>query len=774
MNANLKFFRTPIITKFNAYTIGGMEELDKKEMVIRYGAIGFVLGILLTVTVNLMLLHALELDFSFRAIAAMHQQLWFLFVIDILFVPGFLIGIVMGRWWYRQLNILSTRVQQETAKNSEIKSFTQDLIAGDLNTSFSFTHTDKTLSESLNKLKDSLIRNRETERQRRLDERQRNWISEGLAEFGDILRTHSRELEKMTYAVISELVKYLDANQGAIFLADEEDGEKYLHMVACHAYDRKKFPDKRIQWGDGLIGAAAMEKKGYYTDKIQDGYLTITSGLGKANPRFLLIEPLIWNEMVIGVIEMASFKPLEDYKIQFVGRVAENIATTINNMESNLRTEQLLKETQAQADQLASQEEQVRQNMEALKVTQEEAASQAEKFISFTNTVNHTLIRAEYDIDGKLLYANTRFLKKLGYSGNREVEGKHISMFINEKDQSWFNTLWSKLAMGGRHFEGYMKHETKQGQDLWTMATYTCLRREDGTVDKILFLAIDSTEQKKQSLDYEGQVEAIDQLNAKAVFSPDGKLQLSNQLFNNMLKFTEMELEQMNVFDFFGVGEQERFNEVWEKVIQGEAFQGQLKMQSKYEEELWFRATFLSADDMYGEVEKVIFLANEITKEKEMELASRKQHEQLIRKEEELRLASLDLKKKLEETHNLRQEEKLKFTKEVRQYTHVLDELPYSIISINNLGFVLFFNRHAEASWGVKRIEVTGTKVDLLFHRNNTSDIIKSFADPARNKTPGVYPDQELVLPDGNKLRKDFLVIRTDLKDELLFTLVIL
>ncbi len=77
-----------------------------------------------------------------------------------------------------------------------------------------------------------------------------------------------------------------------------------------------------------------------------------------------------------------------------------------------------------------------------------------------------------------------------------------------------------------------------------------------------------------------------------------------------------MELEQMNVFDFFGTGEQERFNEIWENVIRGEAFQGQLKMKSKFEEELWFRATFLSVDDMYGEVEKVIFLANEIPKKK--------------------------------------------------------------------------------------------------------------------------------------------------------------
>jgi len=751
-----------------------MLELDKKEMVIRYGAIGFGLGILLSLLVQMILLQALEMDFSFRAIGVMHRNLWHLYIIDFLFLPGLFAGIVIGNWRFKQMNILSTRVQHETEKNSEINPFINALIAGDLNTSISFTHTDQMLSESLNKLKDSLIRNREMERQRRLDERQRNWISEGLAEFGDILRTHSREIKPMANAVISGMVRYLEANQGAIFLTEEEEGEKYLQMVACHAYNRKKFPDKRIQWGDGLIGAAAMEKKGYYTDKIQDGYLTITSGLGKANPKFLIIEPLLWNEMVFGIMEIASFKPLEDYKLQFVGRVAENIANTIHTMESNLRTEQLLKETQAQADQLFIQEEHVRQNMDELKITQEEAARQAEKFISFTNTVNHTLMRAEYDTGGTLLYANTRFLKRLGYSGNREVEGKNISMFINEKDHSWFNALWSKLARGGRHFEGYMKHETKVGQDLWTMATYTCMRREDGSVEKILFLAIDSTEQKKQSLDYEGQVEAIDRLNAKAVFSPDGKLQISNQLFNKTLKYTEMELQQMNVFDFFEAGEQERFNEIWEKTIQGDAFQGQLKMQSKYEEDLWFRATFLSADDMYGEVEKVIFLANEITKEKEMEFASRKQHEQLIRKEEELRLASLDLKKKLEETNQQRKEEKLDFEKKIRQYTHVLGELPYSVISINNLGFVLFFNRHAEKSWGMKQNEVIGAKVDKLFHSSNTSEVIRSFGDPAKNKIPGIFSDQELVLPDGKILQKELMLIRTDLKDELLFTLIVL
>ena len=751
-----------------------MDTLNKKEMIIRSGTIGFVLGLSLVALIHLILLGALDIEFTFRELGFLHQRLWFLYLVDLLPLPGVILGVATGRRRYHQMEQLAVRVRQEAEKKNEIKRFTRSLIAGDLNISIEFGDEDRSLSEILNKLKNTLVRNRDLEQQRRLEERQRNWISQGLAEFGDILRTHSADMESMSYAVISSLVKYLDANQGAIFLTEDSRGEKTLRMIACHAYGRKKFPGKRIQWGDGLIGAVAMEKKGYVTDRIPDGYLTITSGLGKANPDFLVIEPLVWNDKVFGILEMASFKQMEDYKIHFIRRVAENIATTLSTMESNLRTEQLLRETREQADQMAKQEEKMRLNMEALKQTQEEAAKQAETFITFTNTVNHTLMRADYDTEGRLMYANTRFLKKMGYSGNREVAGQHISMFINQKDQAWFNALWDRLSKGGRHFEGYMKHETKLGQDLWTMATYTCMRRDDGSVEKILFLALDSTEQKKQSMDHKGQLAAIDRLNARGVFAPDGKLQLSNELFGKIFKYNEKELVQMNVFDFFGTAEQERFSEIWENAVRGEPFQGQLKMRSKYEEELWFSTTFLSVDDMYGEVEKVIFLASEITREKEMEMASRKQHEQLVAKEEELRLAGLDLKKKLEETRRLREQEKSRFRKELKQYQHVLGEIPFPVITVNNMGFVLFFNRAAEKMWGKKQEQVEGSKADGLFHPDNTSDVVTSFADPARAKRAGVFTDMHLLLPDGQVHSGDMLLIRTDLKDELYFTLVLL
>jgi len=197
-------------------------------------------------------------------------------------------------------------------------------------------------------------------------------------------------------------------------------------------------------------------------------------------------------------------------------------------------------------------------------------------------------------------------------------------------------------------------------------------------------------------------------------------------------------------------------------------------MQSKYEEELWFRATFLSANDVYGEVEKVIFLANEVTKEKEMELASRRNHEQLIRKEEELRMAGLDLKKKLEDSNQLRKEEKAKFDREVKRYTHVLDELPHPVITINNMGFILFFNRTAEKLWGLKEKEVSGNQVSRLFSQNPGTSVISHFCDPALSKSPGRHTNQELILVDGRVERRDILLIQSDLKEEVNYTMVIL
>jgi len=751
-----------------------MQELNQNDMITRYGIAGFVSGGLISLLVYLLVFGIMESGFSFAAWGSLHREHPVVFLADALPLLTLLTGVLAGRIQTRRIRHLKEARREEARRTEMVREFVEKLISGEYQSRVGTEDLEPALAGSLDTLRETMIKNRETERQRRMEERQRNWISEGLARFGDILRTQSNDIESMSYAVVSGMVRYLDANQGALYVVQEEEDPKKLVMIACHAYDRKKFPGREIAWGDGLIGAVAMEKKGYYTEKLPDGYLNITSGLGRANPQCLLIEPLIWNNQVYGIMEIASFKPLEPYKQQFVSKIAENVATTLNTMTSNLRTSQLLRETQEQAKQLTRQEEQVRQNMEELERTQQEAARQAEQFISFTNTVNHTLMRAEYDPGGMLIYANTLFLRKLGYAGNREVEGRHVSMFIHRDDRSWFESLWERLSGGGRHYEGYMRHENKLGQEVWTMATYTCVRTEEGEVDKILFLAIDSMELKKQSLDYEGQLEAADLQNARAVFSPAGKLNTTNPLFGRTMKYTEKELQQMNVFDFFGTSEQERFSEIWEKVITGEAFQGQLKMKSKFDEEIWFRATFLAVNDLDGEVEKVICLANDITREKEMELASRKQHDTLARKEEDIRMSGLELQRKLEESQRRRKQDKVDFEKEIRGYTRVLTEIPYPVVMINNLGFILFINKAAEEAWATGRKDIRGEKIDSLLSDPGNAQLIRNFADPAKSKPQGIHRSQTLVFANQKSETRDVLLVRTDLKEEIQYTLVVL
>ncbi|MFZ5941905.1 MAG: PAS domain S-box protein [Bacteroidota bacterium] len=731
-------------------------------------------GLLITLSLYLFLFQHDDLAFTFKQAAQLHKTYPVLLFFDLFPFLGLYLGYWLTDRWLIRLNRLEQRIRKDSYNKQAVKEFINDLIQGNLESNLTADLSENDLTDALVRLQQTLSRNREEVKQRKHEDDQRNWVSEGIAQIGDLLRTYTDDMENLAYTVISFLVRYLKANQGGFFIVEGEDPEKKIRMIACHAYERRKFPDSVINWGEGLIGAVALEKKSYYTNRIPDGYLTITSGLGKANPGFLLITPLILNNTVYGVVEIASFKPIETYQLNFIERAAESIAVTLNAIESSIRTSQLLRETQAQAAKLALQEEQVRKNIEELKITQDEAARQAEKFISFTNSVNHTLIRAEYNTDGILLYANTKFLKKLGYSGNRDVEGKPISMFIHEKDLEWFNGMWKKLAGGGQHFEGYMKHITRQGQDLWTMATYTCVRKDDGGVEKILFLAIDSTDYKKQSLDYESQLEAINRLSHKAQFTPDGKFLSCNQLFAGSFKYTEQEMLQMNVFDFITRSDQERINEVWENVTRGLPFQGQLRFRNKYEDEIWFRATFTSVNDMYGEVERVIFIAHEITKEKEMESEMIRQHEQLLKKEEEFRLLSLDLQKKLDESIARRDEEKAGLRARQDLYLGILRQLPMPVILFNNLGYLVLVNKAAEKLFGVKNDRVSGTRLSLLFNTGTSDELISSLADPALQKKEGHYRSVRFSVSGGDSQKADFTLMRQEFGEEVLYTLIIL
>jgi PAS domain S-box-containing protein len=750
-----------------------MNKIGAKEIKGIYMVIGFITGLLITNLAFILILRGYDQGFTFHFFKQFHKDVPLFLLIDALPFAGLLLGRVIAGIMINMKSQTEELIAKQKENNNFIRSAIQNLTVGNLNADLNSDQVEAEIIQSLASLQERLKENRHTEKLVRENDMQRNWTSHGLAEFGDILRTHSSDRDKLAYAIISNLVRYLDINQGGFFIINQENANRSIDMIASHAYERNKFPDKSLQWGEGLIGAVAIEKKSYYTNKIPDSYLSITSGLGRANPKHLLIVPLVLNEEVFGVFELASFKEFKDYQIQFVERVAENTATTLNILYSNLRTEQLLRETQEQASQLSIQEEKVRQNINELKMTQAEAARQAEQFVSFTNTVNHTLIRAEYDPHGILLYANTRFLKKLGYSGNREVEGKHISLFIHESDKEWFDKIWKRLSKGGSHFEGYMRYITKMGQDLWTMATYTCVRKDDGSIEKILFLAIDSSVQKQESLAYEGQIHAIDKISSKALFSPDGRILEFNSMFEKTLKYSAREINNKNIFDFFARSDQERFNEIWEQVISGTAFQGQLKMVGKFEEDIWFRTSFTSIIDMYGEVEKIYLLAFDITKEKELEIFMRNQNIKLKEQEEEMKLQSMDLKNQFEGLKQNFKEQKLNLESAINMLSGILENHPLPVVAINNQGFVTVFNKSAEKYWGLSKKNILNSRSVQLFHKEQTDTIIQSFLDPGKKVIEAEMKKIKFYTQDLIEKEEIVSITKTESGSERLYTMII-
>jgi HAMP domain-containing protein len=210
---------------------------------------------------------------------------------------------------------------------------------------------------------------------RKEEDDQRNWASQGVAKFSDILRQNNDNMDKLSYDIISNLVKYCDANQGGLFLINDDDQDNpFIEMSSAYAFNRKKVLEKRIEMGTGLIGRAIQESETIYMTDIPNDYINITSGLGDDNPKSLLIVPLIVNQTVYGVIELASFKAIPKYQIDFIQKIGENIASTLSTVKINIRTAQLLETTKQQAEEMRAQEEEMRQNMEELQATQEESS----------------------------------------------------------------------------------------------------------------------------------------------------------------------------------------------------------------------------------------------------------------------------------------------------------------------------------------------------------------------------------------------------------------
>lgn len=222
-----------------------------------------------------------------------------------------------------------------------------------------------TLAGNLMNMRQQLVRVKQ-------EDEKRNWMNEGLASFSELVRNNQHDSQLLADQCVSFLTKYLNGQQASLFTLAGDDENQHLQLVSCYAFNKKKFIEKTIDLGNGLIGQAFLEGETIHLKEIPSGYTMITSGLGDATPGHLLIVPLKYDIQTVAIFEIASFYNFEPHQILFIQKAGEFLASAILNSQNTQKMRNLLDQARINEEQMRQREEEMRQNMEELQATQEE------------------------------------------------------------------------------------------------------------------------------------------------------------------------------------------------------------------------------------------------------------------------------------------------------------------------------------------------------------------------------------------------------------------
>jgi transcriptional regulator with GAF, ATPase, and Fis domain len=183
--------------------------------------------------------------------------------------------------------------------------------------------------------------------------------------------------------MISELVRYIDASAGGIFIIDDTEPQHIVLRASgefCTSSDRGK--NFAFEAGEGNIGTCYVEKQTLKVDNLPDGFIVMSSGLGNVSLHHALYVPIMQDNTCVGVIEIASVTKLPDIKVVFVEKIAESLASVITIIRANERTHEMLEQNNIQAEELRAQEEEMRQHLEEMLATQEESQRKEREIIA--------------------------------------------------------------------------------------------------------------------------------------------------------------------------------------------------------------------------------------------------------------------------------------------------------------------------------------------------------------------------------------------------------
>ncbi|MFI0189701.1 HAMP domain-containing protein [Streptomyces sp. NPDC017082] len=225
------------------------------------------------------------------------------------------------------------------------------------------------LKDNINSMVESL---RETTRANQ----EQDWLKTNLARISGLMQGH-RDLPVVAELIMDELAPQVSAQYGAFYLAEEGEAGPELRLVGSYGRPEADTRPVRIPFGRSLVGQAARSRRTIAVDKLPPGYVTISSGLGQIEPTALLLLPIVFEEQVLGVIELASVTLFTPVQRDFLQQLVDTIGVNVNTIVANARTDELLEESQRLTSELQSRSAELQARQEELQSSNAELEEKA-------------------------------------------------------------------------------------------------------------------------------------------------------------------------------------------------------------------------------------------------------------------------------------------------------------------------------------------------------------------------------------------------------------
>jgi HAMP domain-containing protein/CheY-like chemotaxis protein len=208
---------------------------------------------------------------------------------------------------------------------------------------------------------------------------EQDWLNSNMARFTGMLQGE-RDLETVSRLIMSELTPLVGAQHGAFFMMESPGGEGddfELRLISSYGYKQRKNVPMHFKIGEGLVGQCALELKPILITQAPEDYVRITSGLGEGTPVNVIVLPVLFEEQVMAVVELASFQRFTPIQQTYLEQLSESIGVVLNTIQANMRTEELLEQSQELTQELQSQSEELQAQQEELQQTNKELEEQA-------------------------------------------------------------------------------------------------------------------------------------------------------------------------------------------------------------------------------------------------------------------------------------------------------------------------------------------------------------------------------------------------------------